>query len=98
MDVFRSITVTESVLEELLDLEADIKPKVKRIAEIKDWCKQVGSFNTDHYICLIKDQERTGLVSLEKAVGKLGRTILEETGCIQTTSFQTVHIAAKILK
>lgn len=83
------------VLDELLNLEDDIKPKLKRIEEIKTWCKEQGSFCTDYHVCSIKEHTRTAIVSLKKAVDALGKEMLESFGLIQTTEFKTVHVSKK---
>lgn len=87
--------LVDSILKELLVLQADIGPKIKRINEIKAWCIEAGSFSTLNHVCSVAIRERTGLVSLDKAIEVLGEKLLKEKGLIQTISFQVVSISSK---
>lgn len=88
------ISLVESILKEYLQLEEEVKLKKKRLDEIKNWCKCVGSFNTYNYACLIKEQSRTGIVGLERVIAAIGRDILEENNLISVSYFEQVHIVA----
>lgn len=81
------------IFRELMELESDIKPKVKRIAEIKAWCKELGTMSTDEYVCCITMRQRTCLVGLDQVVNALGRTILDEMKLIQVVEYQVVNIS-----
>ena len=84
-----------TLLKELLDLEAEVKPKVKRIEEIKTWCKDQGSFSTDSFVCSIKPHTREGMVPLSIAVERVGRDTLEEFELIKMTEYSTVNVSPK---
>src|SRR5579859_2409608 len=86
----------DEVLEELLELEKDVKPKLKRIEEIKSWCKEKGSFHTDKYVCSVQTRTRTCLVSLEKATLALGKTMLESFNLIQESVFKVVSVSENL--
>lgn len=89
------MTDVDVILHELLVLEADVKVKVKRIDEIKTWCKQQGSFDTEMFVCAVKERSRTGLVSLQKAIDAIGEEILRDNNLIQTSTFLIVMVAAR---
>lgn len=86
---------SDQSLKELLALEAEVKPKLKRIEEIKTWCKDQGSFATLHYVCAVIPRQRTCLVSLDKAVTALGKEMLESFNLIQTVTFSIVNVSEK---
>lgn len=86
------IITEDMLLAELLEIEAEIKPRLKRLELLKQWCKDRGTFSTDNYVCAIKPRSRTCLVSLDKAIEALGKEMLESFSLIQTISFLTVHV------
>lgn len=83
----------DAMLKELLLLEADVKVKNKRIAEIKEWCREMGSFATDRFLCSVKEHERRGMVGLDKAIQLVGKDTLEEFGLITASTYKTVHVS-----
>lgn len=85
--------IAEQLLSELLNLEEELKPKIKRLSELKEWCKERGSFATASYICVVKEREQVRLVSLETAVRRLGRETLEMFSMIQIIKFKVVNVS-----
>lgn len=86
----------DGVFKELVSLETELKPKVKRLSELRDWCKGLGTYATENYVCSVRDQERRCLVSLDKAADALGQSFLIEHDLIQVVSFQVVSVSPKI--
>ncbi len=89
------ITKDDLLLQEIVELEAALKPMVRRLKELKEQCKDKGSFATDIYVCSVKEQTRTGLVGLERAIDALGREMLQSFDLIQTVLFKTVHVSRR---
>lgn len=87
----------EGVFMELVSLQEYLKPKIKRMEELKTWCKTLGSYATENYVCSVRPQEKVCLVSLDKAIEALGRSLLEEKGLIQTVSFEVVSVSPKFI-
>ena len=85
----------EGVLKEYVELEKQLKPMNKRMAELKEWCKQLGTHATMNYVCSVRTQERTGIVSLANAEELVGRPFLEKNGMIKTTTFEIVSVSKK---
>ncbi len=68
---------------------------VKRITQIKDWCKEQGSFSTEEHVVSIKHRTQDRLVGLEAAVLALGLETLEKNGLIQQIEITLVNISKK---
>lgn len=86
----------EAVLEELLILKDQIKPIIKRISEIEEWCKNRGSFNTANYVCVVKPQSRKQAASCDILVSKLGdEDMLFDLGIIRTVNYLIVSVGRK---
>lgn len=83
------------MLKELLKLQDRTRKDQKRIDEIKAICKKTGSFSTEDYVCAIKYQNRTSLVSLEEAASKLGMNILLQHKLIANTSYAVITVSKK---
>lgn len=90
--------IDDSMLEEIILLEEELKPKIKRLNELKGHCKTRGSFATDFFVCAVEDRSQTRLVSLDRAVKALGREMLESFDLIQVIMFSTVHVTRKKLE
>lgn len=84
--------VTDADLKELLTLEASVRLMNVRIKEIKEACKQIGSFTTQKHMCAVIEQQRTGLVGLSTVELALGRELLNAHNLIQTTAFLVVKV------
>lgn len=86
----------EQLLSELLELEANVKPMIRRINEIKEWCKEQGSFCTLQYVCSVQGRMQKRLIGLQAAIDAMGgEEALEELGLIQIIEFLTVHVGRK---
>lgn len=86
----------DSVLDELMALEKEVKPALKRIGEIRDWCRKMGTFSTERYVCAVLDKEQRRLIGLEAAALALGGVdIVEELGLIQIIEFKTIHVSRR---
>ncbi len=92
------MTHLDEMLQELIALEQDVKIKYKRIEEIKAWCKEQGSFATDHHVCSVKEHTRTGLAGLDVVAKALGRDLLEDLDLIRVSQFLTVHVSKRCLE
>ncbi len=92
------ITPDDILLEELIELEAELKPKVRRLDELKTMMKDRGSFATDLHVCAVNEQTQRRLVSLDKAVAALGKDMLENFELIQTITFKTVKVSRKAIE
>lgn len=92
------ITAEDIILEELVLLEEELKPKVRRLNELKDMFKQRGSFATDIFVCAVNEQTQRRLVSLDKAVAALGKEMLDSFELIQTITFKTVRVSRKTVE
>lgn len=86
------------LLEELIELEAELKPKVRRLDELKTMFKDRGSFSTDLHVCAVNEQTQKRLVSLDKAIAALGKEMLENFELIQTITFRTVRVSRKSIE
>jgi hypothetical protein len=93
MRQFHNLTAVEALLTEYLKLLEDIKPMSKRIEEIRAWCKEMGPFATDHFVCSIEDRERTGVVPLQELIEILGKEKIEALGLTKTCAFSIVHVS-----
>lgn len=82
--------ITDDMLEELLLLEAQIKPMLKKISEIKDLCKKVGSFYTTGYVCTVTMQTGERLAGLKAVSEVIHPSILRKHGLIQ--QFESIYV------
>lgn len=87
------ISITDEDLEELLSLEAQVKPLLKRIAEIRTACKAYGSFYTANHVCTVKIQERKIIAGLAEVTRFIDSKILERYGLIRESKAYIVHIS-----
>lgn len=87
------LQVTDEDLAELLSLEAQVKPLLKRIAEIRNACKVQGSFYTANHVCTVKEQERQIIAGLAEVSRFIHPKILERYGLIRISTAYIVHIA-----
>lgn len=85
----------DATLEELLDLQLIIKSQMKRAEDIKNWCKEVGSFATDKYVCAVEKRTRVGLVGMDEAIRILGKETIELMKLSKASEFLLVHISKK---
>lgn len=86
-----------AALKELLILEAKVAPMLKRIGEIKEWCKEQGSFHTDKFVCVVQPRTQRRMVSMADAAHILGgEEILEELDLINYVQFLIVAVAEKL--
>lgn len=83
----------DSELQELLELEAKVKLMNIRIDEIKNLCKEIGTFNTDKFVCAVTTQTRKGLAGLDEVQKVFGYDTLIQKNLIKVTSFKTVKIS-----
>lgn len=83
------------LLEELLRLEKRSKKDLKRISEIKDWCKQQGSFSTNKFVCAVGTRSKTCLISMDEATSRLGFDFIEEYSLAKTVSYLVVNVSKK---
>lgn len=83
------------ILTEFMQLQTVAKQCAKRIDEIKDWCKEKGTFNTNKFVCAVMKRSRTGMVSIEKATKQVGLPFLEANMLIQVSEFEIVQVTEK---
>lgn len=84
---------TDIELEELLELQLNVKMMSRRIEEIKELCKKHGSFCTKKYVCAVYMQSRTGLVGLNEMAKTISIDILVAYNLVKTTTFEVVKIS-----
>lgn len=83
-----------SILDELTALEIELKVKKKRLEYLKTWCKDRAPFGTDKYVCTLKNQSRTVIVSLKEATMILGGDFIEAFKLVRTTEFTILQVSA----
>lgn len=86
------IRPTDSELEEFLFLQKLEKQTVKRLTELKDLCKQRGSFCQADYVCTVYEQEQTRLVGLKEAADAIGMQTLIQNDMVKVVSFCIVKV------
>lgn len=84
---------TDQELREFLALQRTIKIMEDRLNEIKNKCKETGSFSSDYYVCTVIPQTRKGLAPLEEVERKLGKDTLEAFNLVKISEFQVVKVA-----
>lgn len=89
-------TPTDSDLREFIALQTTIKIMQKRLDEIKEVCKERGSFCSNNYTCTVLVQERLALLGLDHVQKALGKEILEKHELIKMSTFQVVKVARKL--
>lgn len=85
---------TEDELRELLVLMDKVKIMSKRIEEIKDFCKERGSFATKNFVCAVLAQQRVGIAPLKEVIDCFGRETLEKYALIKLSEFQIVKVSS----
>lgn len=90
------MTIDDSVLSEFLVLQVSIKKFQQRLDEIKEACREQGSFCTESYSCAIYLQHAVRLVGKEEAEKILGKDTLEELGLLKQHTFTIVKVAPRI--
>lgn len=86
-------SITESELQEYMEVVQTIKELEVRKEELKALLTDRGSFCSRNYVCSVTDQSRTGLVGLEHVEKALGRDILEYHELIRITHFKVVKVS-----
>lgn len=87
--------VTNDVLKEAMKLERMIRVASKRLSEIKQDCKDQGSFCTRDFAVSVYDQSAERLAPKDDFFAFYDREDLREKGLLKTSTFQIVKIAAK---
>ncbi len=85
----------EQLLKELIALEKDVKPKLKRIDDIKTMCRNTGSFSTENYVCVVKESVRQAMVSLAKATELIGMEFIQKNNLVTYSKVLTVSVSEK---
>lgn len=89
------VKVDNGMLKELFNLENEVRKRQKRIAEIKDLCKQKGSFSTKEFICSVNEVEREYVGPIEMVLHIFGREAFETAGVLHKTKYLTVRTSRK---
>lgn len=95
--LFQKEKYVDQLMEELLELERNIKPMMARIDEIRDWCKQEGTFSTKNFVCAVKDVTRNQMSGIETVCTILGKTKDElfDIGLAKIIGYQTVCVTRR---
>lgn len=89
------ITIDETTLDEFISLNHEITEKTKRLNEIKELLKEIGSFSTTTHVCAVFDQSRTIMASVPEAILVFGKQMLVENDLIKTSCFKVVKVSRK---
>lgn len=87
--------ITDALLQELWELERDIKVKELRAHQIKEICKEKGSCTTKHFVCMVEERTRNSMASITKVIDALGRDVLDQYDLIKSTKYLEVRISPK---
>lgn len=88
--------ITDSILQELLNLESTVKIAQKRIVEIKEACKLKGSFATAYFVCSVYEQSARRLAPLDEVASVVGMDVLVKNNLINQTTYQVVKVTQKV--
>lgn len=86
---------TDKELEEVMDLEAQIRPLRDRLDELKMKCREAGSLCTENYVCTVSSQTSTRIASLEDVQAVLGLEVLETNDLIRVYTYKIVRVTEK---
>ncbi len=84
---------SDKQLREFLEIQQRIKDLEKRLGELKQLCKSVGTFSTDNYAVVIVEQTQERLASLQDVVKIFGYTKLQKYGLINAIKFSVVKVS-----
>lgn len=84
---------TDSELAEFLLLQNTIKVATERLEEIKELCKERGTFATMLYACVVTDQTQERLAGLAEVTKVFGRETLERYALIRENTFKIVKVS-----
>lgn len=87
--------LNDEILNEFITLNEEIKLKTKRLEEIKEACKQKGSFSTKDFVCSIEVQERLGLPGFNEVIRVIERETLEALNLVRKTKVIIVRVNKK---
>jgi hypothetical protein len=90
------LRITDSVLRELVETERQIKALEKRATQIRDACRERGTFSTPRFVVLVTSVTQTRLAGLEDVSAVVGRGVLQTAGLIKEINFKTVKVEAKM--
>lgn len=84
---------TDKQLHEYLELQLRIRDLQKRLDQLKQLCKDVGTFSTDRYAVVVLEQCQERLATLEDVSKIFGYAKLQKYGLIKSIKFSVVKVS-----
>lgn len=89
-------TPTDLELKEFLELNDTIKQLTKRLDELKEMCRNRGTFHTSRFACVVVEQAQERLAGLSEVCKVYDRGELEMHGLINRSISLIVKVAPMI--
>lgn len=87
--------ITNEVLLEAIDLDAQIKTMTARLASIKDAVKEAGSFATVDCVVIVSEISREYIAGKTEFLEHFKEEDLREKGLIKSLIYQSVKISKR---
>ncbi len=85
--------LTTTVLDEYLQLKQDADEISKRLEEIRQACKERGSFSTNSHVCIVSGYTKVAMAPLVDVIHAISVETLQQLGLIREIKIINVRVA-----